>query len=219
MDCGPVLRKLPLQMDSARTFTRDGLTGRENAGKTIAIFGVGDIGHHIAEIARGLGMHVLGVDIVQRHADIRYVSPDEGLANADILVSAMNLTHVNREYFRYETLRACRAGTIFINVARGEFVTCRDLLRLLDEGRLGGVGLDVYNEEPLIAPALREHLSSDHPELIAFKELSRRHDAILTPHNAFNTLEAVERKSAQTARQLESFFKHGVFLDQTQWES
>jgi len=213
-----LLRKLPMQMESARSFSRDGLTGRECAGKTVSIFGVGDIGHNIARVARGLDMQVLGVDIVLRHSDIHYVSADEGLTRADIIVCAMNLTGDNSGYFNMEKLRTCRTGMIFINIARGEFVRTRDLVQLLDENKLGGVGLDVYPDETKLGPALRENRPADYPELAAFQKLSHRQNVILTPHNAFNTLEAVERKSAQTARQLDAFFNHGKFLEDSQLE-
>lgn len=208
-----LLRKLPKQIESARSFSRDGLTGRECSGKTVSIFGVGDIGHHVAQVARGFNMHVLGIDVVQRHSGIQYVSAQEGLSRADVIVCAMNLTGENLGYFSYEKLSTCRDGAIFVNIARGEFVRSRDLIQLLDEGKLGGVGLDVFPEETKLGPALRENQPAEYPDMAAFQDLSRRTNVILTPHNAFNTLEAVERKSAQTAQQLDAFFKHGKFLD------
>jgi len=213
-----LLRKLPRQIESARSFSRDGLTGRECSGKVLSIFGVGDIGHHIARVAQGLDMQVLGVDIVQRHSDIEYVSAQEGLSKADVIVCSMNLTRDNPGYFSHEKLSTCRHGLIFINVARGELVHSHDLIRLLDQGKLGGVGLDVFSEEIKLGPALREHHPATYPELDAFQNLSRRDNVILTPHNAFNTQESIERKSAQTAQQLNAFFTHGKFLEPSQLE-
>lgn len=206
-----LLRKFPSQKRAMKKFSRDGLTGRECAGRTLAVFGVGDIGHHVCKVGAGLGMHVLGVDIVQSHTNIEYASPDRAIAAADIIVCSMNLTGSNREYFSTEVLRQCRDDALFINVARGEFSKSSTLLRLLEDGQLGGVGLDVFYDEPVMGPALRENKTPDHPEFTALQELLKREDVILTPHNAFNTIEAVDRKSSQTAAQLKHFFDTGRF--------
>jgi D-lactate dehydrogenase len=207
-----LLKKLPQQMHAMSNFNRDQLTGRECCGKTVAVFGVGDIGHHVAAIARGLGMPVVGVDIVHRHPDVTYVTKHEALDKADILVSAMNLTGDNHHYFDLAALRRCSRRPLFINVARGELCASSTLLEALECDALRGAGLDVYAHESVIAVALRNNEAVDHPEFEAFKKLQARPDVIMTPHNAFNSEEAVDRKSEQTVRQLEHFFTHGTFL-------
>jgi D-lactate dehydrogenase len=131
---------------------------------------------------------------------------DEGLAWAEIIMCAMNLDEGQRRlFFSYETLkRARRSGVVFVNVARGELSPTNDLIRSLDEGHLGALALDVYENEGALAVALRSGKS-------AFPLLGRP-NVILTPHNAFNTTEAVERKAQQTAQQIGHFQKHGTFL-------
>jgi D-lactate dehydrogenase len=199
-----LLRKLPAQMQHFPKFNRDELTGSECAGKKLLVAGVGNIGSEVVKIGQGLNMAVRGVDILQKHPFASYISIEGGLPWADIIVCAMNLTPENIGYFNYASLKRARPGVFFINVARGEHAPTADLVRLLDEGHLAGVALDVYENEGGLATALRDGKGK-------FPLLGRP-NVILTPHNAFNTQEAVERKAEQSVQQIEHFLKHGKFL-------
>lgn len=196
-----LLRKLAQQMRHFAKFDRDGLTGQECAGKNLLVVGAGRIGGEVVKIGRALGMEARRVDIIADRADI---SIEEGLPWADVIVCAMNLTADNAGYFSYERLKRARRGVIFVNIARGELSPTRDLVRLLDEGHLGGVALDVYENESELAVALRAGK--------ARFELADRANVILTPHNAFNTREALERKARQSVQQIEHFLAHKSFL-------
>lgn len=207
-----LLRRLPQQLASFASFQRDGLTGLECEGRTLAVIGVGNIGHQVIRIGTGLGMTALGVDLVQRFDWVQYVSIDEAVERADVIVCAMNLTAQNVGYFGYDRLSRARAGAIFVNVARGEMSPPRDLLRLLEEGHLGGVGLDVHDREQELAVSLRGGQPAASPAVQATLALARRPDVILTPHNAFNTREAVGRKAEHAVRQVEQFLRGGTFL-------
>jgi len=207
-----LLRKLPLQTKQFATFHRDGLTGRECEHKHLLVVGVGNIGAEVAKIGNALGMGVRGVDIVQRHPSVSYVSRDEGIRWADIIVCAMNLTADNVGYFNYRTLKQSKRGVVFVNVARGEMSPPGDLLRLLDEGHLAGVGLDVFDQESELAVALRSGKTAGNASVQATLELAKRPDVICTPHNAFNTVESVERKAQQSVQQIEHIKNHGRFL-------
>ena len=208
-----LLRRLPRQLAEFDRFRRDHLTGRENPGKTLALFGVGHIGYEIWRIATALGLIVRGVDPVRRHADVAYAEPAEALAQADIVVCAMNLTPRNRGYFTRDVLAQAQRRPILVNVARGEFTPAAVLEAALDDGLLSGVALDVFNEESTLAPALRTgDAAALSPDNQALLRLRKRHDVLLTPHNAFNTVEAVERKSEQSIRTLLHFRKTGQFL-------
>ena len=207
-----LLRKLPRQQRQFERFHRDGLTGGECAGRTLVVVGVGNIGHEVAKIGRGLDMHVLGVDIVRRWPDLNYVPAEEALPQADVIVCAMNLTDGNRRYFHDRLLRATKRGVIFVNVARGELADVAALLTLLDEGHVAGVGLDVYDLEPELAVALRSGKPCSSAAVAAVLSLARRPDVVCTPHNAFNTGEAVERKSSQSMEQIRHFLERGEFL-------
>lgn len=208
-----LLRRLPRQLAQFDAFQRDNLSGRENPGKVMALFGVGNIGHEIWKIATALGLEVRGVDPVRKHAEVAYVSPEEALAEADLIVCAMNLTSRNRGYFTREVFARAGRKPLLVNIARGEFTPALELEAALKEGLLSGVALDVYNEESTLAPALRTgnraSLTADNQALL---RLRSRPDVLLTPHNSFNTLEAVERKSEQSIRALLHHRQTGQFL-------
>ena len=87
------------------------------------------------------------------------------------------------------------------------------MLKLIEEGHLGGIALDVYNEEKALATALREGKPSktESEEVQAILSLAEKPNVILTPHNAFNTEESVERKSEQTVEQLKHYKRFGKF--------
>lgn len=196
-----LLRKLPQQLAQFARFHRDGLTGRECAGRNLLVVGAGHVGSEVAKIGAGLGMNVRRVDIIQKRGD---VSIERGLPWADIIVCSMNLTPQNRGYFDYDRLRQAKPGALFINVARGEHAPTAGLARLLDEGRLGGVAIDVFEDEGAVAGSLR---AGD-----GVFPLAGRPNVLCTPHNAFNTEEAVERKAEQSAQQVVHFLRDGRFL-------
>lgn len=218
-----LLRNLYLQRKSFETFHRDGLTGCEIRNRRITVIGVGHIGEEIVDIAHGLKMRVLGVDIKPRtemyeRYGLKYVSLKKGLKNADIAVCALPLTEITRGMLNYKTLKSMPANSIFINVGRGEVSPTQDLLKLMNEGILGGIGLDVYDFEKELASVLRDgtKLSKLKPEarksVDAVRKLMKNPNVILTPHNAFNTGESVERKSLRTAENLAAYLKTGKFL-------
>jgi D-lactate dehydrogenase len=207
-----LLRKLPRQRRQFRTFDRDYLTGREAEGRCLVVVGVGNIGHEVAVIGKGLGMRVLGVDIERTHEDVIYRPAEEALPQADIVVCAMSLTPETRTYFDEERLRMLPPGAVFVNVSRGECSPCAALLKLMEEGHLGGVALDVFNEEANLSRGLRGGHFEETAEVRAAGQLGRRDDVIFTPHNAFNTHEAVGRKARQSVEQLEHLRINGRFL-------
>lgn len=207
-----LLRKLPRQVRQFHTFDRDGLTGPECQGKTLAVVGVGNIGHEACALGRALGMQVVGVDRRPVHADVDYVTIDQALARADVIVCAMDLNDSNYDYFDAAAWARVKRGAIFVNISRGEISPSTALAAALDAGQLGGVGLDVYAHEPELAVALRTGAHPTDPEALAALELVKRENVICTPHNAFNSTEAVHRKSLHSVQQIEEFLRTGEFL-------
>ncbi len=207
-----LLRKLPMQRVQFTRFSRDGLTGLEGQHKTLLVVGVGNVGSEIVRIGQALGMNVLGVDIVEKHDFVSYTSVEQGLSQADIIVCAMNLTAQNAGYFHYERFKKVKPEAVFVNIARGELSPPGDLLRLIKEKRLSGVALDVYPEEGKLATYLRVRHQRHDAQVQAVLALSEYPNVILTPHNAFNTQEAVRRKSEQSIQQIEHFLEQGEFL-------
>jgi len=207
-----LLRKLPEQMRRFTKFNRDGLSGYECTGKKLLVVGVGNVGHEVVRIGRGMDMRVRGVDIVRKFDDVEYVEIEKGIRDADVIVCAMNLTPKNRGYFDYRLLRQAGKGVIFVNIARGELSPTQDLLRLVEEDHLGGLALDVFEEESELAVCLRGYKKAEHPAVKAALALAQKSNVILTPHNAFNTVESTRRKSEQSARQVSEFLKSGKFI-------
>ncbi len=206
-----LLRKLPGQMLQFHSFGRDGLTGGECEGKNLLLVGVGRIGSQIATLAGGIGMNIKGVDIVTQHPHINYIGKTEGVRWADVVICAMNLTKENVGYFSYDLLRQGKKGIIFINIARGEHSPVADLQKLLREGHLGAVGLDVFENEPAVAVSLRNSAAPQSLEAAIICEMMNYPNVIFTPHNAFNTVEAVERKARFTVEQIMYFLEHKSF--------
>jgi len=203
-----LLRKLPQQMHLFKKFERDGLTGMEVQGKTIAVYGVGNIGYQVVKIARGLEMNVFGVDIIERHADVEYLSPKDAASRADIIVCAMNLTADNHNYFNRDFFKKTRPGLIFVNISRGEISLSTEVLAALQDNVIGAAALDVFDNEKDISVSLRSGLINSEKQAIAVGKMLNMQNVILTPHNAFNTVEAVERKSSQTMEQLSYYLQH-----------
>jgi D-lactate dehydrogenase len=209
-----LLRKLPQQLTQFATFHRDGLTGGECLGRILVVVGVGYIGHEVCRIGSALGMRVLGVDIDPRYNDVEYADVDAALPQADVIVCAMDLNAANRGYFDSKMLGRAKRGAIFVNVSRGELSPSTALLQALRSGQLGGVALDVYEHEQDLAVALRSGQTPADVDARATLELSKLDNVLCTPHNAFNTAEAVRRKSDHSVRQILAFRKSGRF----EWE-
>lgn len=208
-----LLRNLPQQIRQFPVFNRDGLTGKECASRNLLVVGVGRIGGEIVKLGRVLGFSVRGVDIAPGKVDVEFVSKEEGLGWADVVICAMNLTQANTGYFSTEALRQGKRGLIFINIARGEHAPLADLVLLLEEGHLGGVGLDVFEDEGILATTMRAHTKGEPPPSVGHaRKLLQFPNVILTPHNAFNTEEAVQRKARMSVGQVESFLRTGRFL-------
>lgn len=240
-----LLRRLPRQVEQFGRFERDGLTGFECKDKTLVVVGVGNVGSEVARIGQGLEMRVVGVDLEPKHDFVPHEPVETALPQADVIACCMNLMPENVGYFGPDRLLTAPRGVVFVNVARGQMSPSRVLLPLLREGHLGGVGLDVFDEESALAVQLRGeaavpaagNLAEADPaeaahrpagpgggtaggagggdvaaEVEATLALAREPGAILTPHNAFNSVEAVDRKAQQSIEQIEAFRGSGAFL-------
>ncbi len=211
-----LLRKMPAQIRQFQNFQRDGLTGRESFGKKVLVIGVGNIGTEIVDIVKGLRMMVKGVDIDPRLPEFEYVSLPEGLKWAEVVFCALPLTEVTQKLLNFEVLSGVAKGLIFINISRGEISPIKDLEHLLAEGILGAIHLDVYDEEKELAEQLRKTpLQRDQERISDYAQrvlkLSKKENVLFTPHNAFNTQEALENKARLSAESVEKFLKEGYF--------
>lgn len=150
-------------------------------GKTLGIVGTGHIGAEMARLGRAMGMEVLAWTLhpsAERAGElgVRFVALEELLAVADVVSLHVRLTDETRHLIGAPQLRLMKPEALLLNGARGDVVDTGALVAALNEGRLGGAGLDVYPQEPLPA---------DHP-------LLRCEQVVLTPHAADQTPEGVE---------------------------
>lgn len=206
-----LLRKLKTQIKHFAEFKRDHITGGECRGRHALVIGVGNIGQEIARMAHGLGMRVKGVDIRKRLDSLAYVCLPKGLAWADVVFCSPELTQKTHGLLAYSTLKHIKPGAIFINIARGEISPLEDLKRLLDEKKISALGLDVFPEESVLAEDLRGHRQELRQASRLILELKDKDNVIFTPHNAFNTQEALDRKASLAVQSIKVFLKTGRF--------
>lgn len=204
------LKKTKAQMQQFYRFDRDGLTGTELSRRRVLIFGVGQIGSEIGRLCRAWDMDVRGVDIQPKWMEIDYVGLDEGIAWAEVIICAAPLTEDTRGLLNYACLSGGRPHKVLINISRGELSPVEDLLRLLDGGQLSAVGLDVFPGEKDLGDKMRRGESAD-PAVERVTRLADHPGVICTPHNAFNSAEALERKSRRTIEAVTQYFEAGRF--------
>jgi phosphoglycerate dehydrogenase-like enzyme len=134
-----------------RIFTR--FTGTDAAGRTLAILGLGRNGTAVAHMARGIGMRVLGMDLVARPDVVDQFYPrealDEMLTQAEALVIATPGTPLTRGMIGARELALLPKGAYLVNVGRGSIVDESAMIDCLRSGQLSGAGLDVFTQEPL----------------------------------------------------------------------
>jgi D-lactate dehydrogenase len=206
-----LLRKLKIQIKHFDAFDRSGLTGSECFKKSMLVIGVGRIGSQVVDMARGLRMNVRGVDPEHKINDLDYVKLSDGVSWADVIVCAAPLTDETRGMLNYDVLKDTRPGAVLINVSRGEISPIKDLNRLLSEKILGGIGLDVYEHEGLLAASLRSGERGANESIRRIQELKDRPNVLFTPHNAFNAQEALERKAEQSIESVTLFLEKKTF--------
>ncbi|MBB5213451.1 (S)-sulfolactate dehydrogenase [Parapusillimonas granuli] len=170
---------------AAGCWPRDALShGRELAGKRLGLLGFGSIGQLTARLATAMGMSVSAFDPALTDDDTIFTelgvipSDLEGLlAESDVVSLHMPLVDSTRNLFNEDRIKAMKPGAVLINTARGGIVDEPAIAAALRNGRLGGVALDVFAQEPLtVAPHFQ-----DCPNLI------------LTPHTAGLTIESNQR--------------------------
>ncbi len=130
------------------------------SGKTLGIVGMGRIGAAVAKRAAGFGMPVLYHNRhrldreTERALGVRYCTLEALLAQSDFVSLHVPLTAETRHLIGAEQLALMKPGAFLINTARGEVVDEKALLKVLQAGKIGGAGLDVYENEPLLTPGL-----------------------------------------------------------------
>ena len=124
----------------------------DGGGVTVGIVGLGNIGNAVAARLRAFGCRVLFTDVVPRSLPgAAAVTLDDLLSQSDVVTVHVPLDDDTRHLIGEAELANMRPGTVLINASRGPVVDEAAVVRALDSGHLGGVGLDVYEVEPLAA--------------------------------------------------------------------
>lgn len=190
-------------------FSTEGLQGFDLENKTIGIIGGGRIGLHVAKIAKGFGMHVKIYDVKQDDffaelINFEYTSLDKLFESSDIITLHVPLNKHTQHIINKNTLKKFKKGSILINTARGGLVETNAVIEALENGTLSGAGLDVIEGEELL---IEENIYNSPIEkaaklIVESKKLLDNENVVLTPHNAFNSIEAVNRIIYKTINNL-----------------
>jgi D-lactate dehydrogenase len=189
-------------------FSLDGLLGFDLHGRTAGVVGTGRIGRRVVEILLGFGCRVLAhdprpeADLVARGAD--FVPLDDLLAGSDIVTLHCPLTKASHHLIDSRAIGLMKPGTMLINTSRGGLVDTQAVIAGLKSGRIGHLGLDVYEEEA-------DLFFDDHSNSIihddTFMRLLTFPNVVVTAHQAFFTKNALDAIAAQTIRNLMHFHR------------
>jgi len=185
-------------------FDQKMVRGNELAGKTLGVVGTGKIGRKLVKMAFGFDLNIICYDpfpnqeIVEKY-NVKYVSLEELFKNTDIIsihVPYMKETH---HLISFDTLKILKKGVLLVNTSRGPIVNTSAVLEGVKEGVFGGVALDTFEGEQIWVKEENIIAKSEIPPAEEFKKalesfyLLRFRNVVLTPHNAFNSHEAVRR--------------------------
>lgn len=197
-------------------FTLSGLVGFDLFAKKAGVVGTGQIGRIAAGILRGLGMEVLVSDPFP-NADwaasigARYVDLGELFRASDVVTLHCPLTSETRHLVNAEVLATMKQGAIIINTGRGGLIDTKALIDSLKDDRLGGAGLDVYEEEDA-------YFFEDHSATIIKDDVLARlltlPNVLVTSHQAFLTVEALEAIAETTLGNVASYFLKGELANE-----
>ncbi len=189
-------------------FSLEGLLGFDLHGRTIGIVGTGQIGAVVAKIMLGFGCRVLAFDLRPNQdcvsLGVEYVSESEVLSNADIVTLHCPLTPKTYHLINADTLETMKTGVMLINTGRGALIDTRAVIKALKSGKVGYLGLDVYEEE---SDLFFEDLSSRVIQDDVFMRLLTFPNVIITGHQGFFTQEALQNIAETTLANITAFEK------------
>jgi D-lactate dehydrogenase len=187
-------------------FSLDGLLGFDLHGRTVGVVGTGKIGRCFAEIALGFGCRVLAhdprPDAALAARGVAFVPLADLLAASDIVSLHCPLMPTTHHLIDATNIARMKPGVMLINTSRGGLVDTRAVIAALKTGRIGTLGLDVYEEE---ADLFFEDKSNVIIGDDVFSRLLTFPNVVVTAHQAFFTRNALEAIAAQTVRNLVHF--------------
>jgi len=210
-------RRLIPSIDRTRAFdfTTEGLTGIDLKGKTIGIVGCGRIGQHAIRMAKGFEMNVLAFDVkkdpqLAKELGFDYADLNDLFARSDIISLHVPYNKFTHHLINKESIQHIKRGAYLINTARGGLVETEALLEALDTGIIAGAGLDVLEgeceikeEKQLLTKRFKD--TCDLKMILEDHVLMRHPSVIVTPHNAFNSHEALVRILDTTISNIKAF--------------
>ena len=188
-------------------FNIEGLTGRDLHGLTAGILGTGKIGQIMAGILKGFGMKIIAFDPFpnQKWAeeiDAKYVSKDEIFQQSDVLSLHCPLTEETKHIVNHDTMKMMKHDAVIINTGRGALIDSKALVHALKHGHIGGIGMDVYEEES-------KYFFSDWSTDIMTDDVLARlltfPNVIITGHQAFLTTNALKNLADTTLENIRAF--------------
>ncbi len=193
-------------------FSLSGLMGFDLYGKTAGIIGTGKIGQVFINICKGFGMNVIAYDpYPNKDLDIQYVSKQELFKNSYIISLHCPLTEQTRYIISDDAISFMKKNVLIVNTSRGRLIDSEALLRALNEKRIGGAALDVYEEET-------DLFFEDHSDKIVTDEtlslLVSRPNVIITSHQAFFTEEALKSIAQVTLQNLKDYFSGNKLVNE-----
>ncbi|OOE44700.1 2-hydroxyacid dehydrogenase [Salinivibrio kushneri] len=186
-------------------FELDGLVGFNFHGKTAGIIGTGKIGIATMRILNGLGMRILCHDPYENPEAIalgaEYVSKETLYAQSDIVSLHCPMSQDNYHLLSADAFAQMKDGVMIINTSRGELLDSVAAIEALKQGRIGSLGLDVYDNE-------RELFFQDKSNDVivddVFRRLSACHNVLITGHQAFLTKEALHNIAETTLTNIQT---------------
>ncbi len=200
-----------------QNFSLNGLVGFDIFGKSVGIIGTGKIGQIAAQIFRGFGANVIAYDPYPaaewaKTYGIMYQDLNELLAASDIVSLHVPLSPDTIELLNARTIAQMKPGVFIVNTSRGKLIETTSLIAALKSGHIGGVALDVYEEEEGI---FFQDLSG---EVLLDDELSRLltfPNVLITSHQAFLTREALHEIARVTTENILALATNTPFVDGT----
>ncbi|RWY53767.1 2-hydroxyacid dehydrogenase [Mucilaginibacter gilvus] len=183
-------------------FRNEDLIGFNFSGKTVGIIGLGHTGLAVAKIYNALGCTVIGHDpYLQGEAHgVQSASLESLLAASDVISLHLPLTTANKYFICDDTLNRMKDGVMLINTSRGGLINTVDVLTALKTGKLGYLGLDVYEHEKGLF--FEDHTKDQYKDTL-LQMLMGYDNVLVTPHQAYLTKEALQEIADQTIRNLD----------------
>lgn len=187
-------------------FELEGLVGADLNGKTVAVIGTGKIGQVFAKIMGGFGCRVIAYDLVENpemiELGVEYLPLTEIWPQADVVSLHCPLTSETYHLLNETVFQTLKPGCLVVNTSRGAVLETNAAIKALKSKRLGGIGLDVYEEEEALFFADR---SSEIPSDDTFVLLNAFPNVVITAHQAFLTHEALTSIANTTLENLTGF--------------